>query len=110
MHKIILITVISLFFLGCSESATQSYRPVDQKKAWNIYGKYNGFTGNVQIFINGYKAIDEGMDFFSSHKDLNGFYNDRKIQASCSESIYTLSPSVECIIFVDNERAATLIL
>ena len=103
---------ISLFTLSITACTTvapsQGYRPSGSTAApWQISGELFDFT-NVKIFVNGSKVIDERLSLMSGNGEFNSSYNGKQIMASCATSTGLLSSSTKCIVFVDNEKAATL--
>ena len=71
---------------------------------WQISGELFDFT-NVRIFINGTKVIDRRLSLISGEGEFQGNYNGKPITANCTTNALG---STRCLVFVDNERAATL--
>ncbi|HEY5582610.1 MAG TPA: hypothetical protein VIK56_15880 [Rhodoferax sp.] len=114
MSKRLVITAASIALLAFSISScstvapSQGYRSAGSTAApWQISGELFDFT-NVKIFINGAKIIDERVSLLSGDGDFQGAYNGKQIMASCSTSSGLLTTATKCIVFVENERAATL--
>lgn len=74
---------------------------------WQIRGELFDFT-NVKIFIDGVKVIDGRLSLISGDGEFAGRHAGKPIAASCTTSSGLLASTVRCIVFVDNERAATL--
>lgn len=109
MNKLILVLVSLVLLAGCENSPTQQYRPAGSNDdAWNISGKYNGFTQEVIIRINEQIAVQGNIPIFSSGVELQGKYNDKKISTSCNTVYRMFDEKLQCIVFVGSERAATL--
>ena len=105
----ITIFLISVLTTGCSTVApSQGYRPAGSTAApWQISGELFDFT-NVKIFINGSKVIDERVSLMSGDGEFHATYNGKQVMASCSTSAGLMTTSTKCIVFVENEKAATL--
>lgn len=103
------ISIFSLSITACSTVApSQGYRPSGSTAApWQISGELFDFT-NVKIFINGTTVIDKRISLMSGEGEFNSTYNGKQIMASCSTSSGLMSTSTKCIVFVENEKAATL--
>jgi len=104
-----IITSIALSISSCSTVApSQGYRSAGSTAApWQISGELFDFT-NVKIFINGSKVIDERVSLLSGEGEFHSTYGGKQILASCSTSAGLLTAGTKCIVFVENERAATL--
>lgn len=103
------ISLLSVLAVGCSTVApSQGYRSLGSTAApWQISGELFDFT-NVKIFINGTKVIDERVSLLSGDGEFHNSYNGKQIMASCSTSMGLMASSTKCIVFVENEKAATL--
>jgi hypothetical protein len=101
--------LLALAVASCSTVApTQGYRSAGSTAApWQISGELYDFT-NVKIFINGAKVIDDRVSLLSGDGEFQGAYNGKQIMASCSTSSGLMNTATKCIVFVENERAATL--
>lgn len=98
----------SLLLAACSTMAPpQHYRAAGAREALEISGELFDFT-NVKIFVDGVKVIDERLSLMSGDGEFRGVYNGRRISASCTTSMGLVASAVRCLVFVDNERAATL--
>lgn len=106
---VFLISLFTLSIAACSTVApSQGYRPSGSTAApWQISGELFDIT-NVKIFVNGSKVIDERLSLMSGDGEFNSSYSGKHIMASCSTSTGLMSSSTKCIVFVDNEKAATL--
>lgn len=94
---------------GCTTVApSQGYRPAGSMAApWQIRGELFDIT-NVKIFVNDSKVIDDRVSFISGDGEFRGRYEGKTISASCNTSTGLVTVSTRCIVFVENERAATL--
>jgi len=103
------ISLLSVLTTGCSTVApSQGYRPAGSTAApWQISGELFDFT-NVKIFINGSKVIDERVSLMSGEGEFHTSFNGKQVMASCSTSAGLMATSTKCIVFVENEKAATL--
>lgn len=105
--------ILTMFFLiGCAAGApSQVYRPPNYTgPAWEITGTYNKLIGQVVIKINGELAIDQRLPLLANAGELRGKYKDHNVVANLSEvkTGFFSQPYTQCIIFIDNDRAATL--
>ena len=114
MPRTIAVAALSASLLVLSATActtvapSQGYRPAGSTAApWQISGELFDFT-NVKIFINGTKVIDERLSLMSGDGEFHSLYNGKQIMASCSTSAGLVLSSTKCMVFVDNERSATL--
>lgn len=100
---------------GCATTTpVQSYRPANYAgAAWNISGSLDEVSNKLTVTINGQKAVEGALSMWDSSGELSGKYEGRNVAASCRSSgtvsRYYSNYKRECIIFVDNERAATLV-
>ncbi len=103
------LSVLSVLVTGCSTVApSQGYRSAGSTTApWQISGELFDFT-NVKIFIDGTKVIDQRVSLLNGGGEFQSTYRGKQIMASCSTSAGLLAASTKCIVFVENERAATL--
>ena len=111
--KQIALAAVALFsssiLVGCATQApAQNYRPAGSNDAaWQIDGT---LTGNkIDIRINGESALAGTLSFLGGNAEISGKYKEKTVSASCSTSqgLFT-GPKRQCIVFVANERAATL--
>lgn len=103
------ISLLMLSVTGCTTVApSQGFRSSGSTAApWQIRGELFDFT-NVKIFIDGSKVIDGRLSLMSGDGEFNSSYKGKQIMASCSTSAGLVSSSTKCIVFVENEKAATL--
>lgn len=102
-------SLLVLSATACTTVApSQGYRSAGSTAApWQISGELFDFT-NVKIFINGTKVIDERLSLMSGDGEFHSLYSGKQIMARCSTSAGLVLSSTKCIVFVDNERSATL--
>lgn len=111
--KLVVITALSTILALSTSSCTtvapvQGYRPPGSTAVpWQISGELFDFT-NVKIFINGAKVIDQRLSMLSGDGEFQGAFNGKQVMASCSTSTGFVTMATKCIVFVENERAATL--
>ncbi len=113
MNKAILSSAILLYFgLGCSSAPQQTYRlSGSTEAAWQITGEWKeSLLGDdtVIIFIDGEQVIKGKYPILSNTIELSGAYKGKQIVAACTRNRGWLGYEVRAMIFVDNERAATL--
>jgi len=108
LHQIVIVGALVLS--GCATQApVQGYRPASHAGApWQISGQYNEFSGNIVISINGQKVAEGSMSILSGTAELNGQYDGKQVASSCSYNTGLFVSKTQCIVFVGNERAATL--
>ena len=104
-----LLTSALVISSGCTTvAATQGYRPSGSTNApIQISGELFDFT-NIKIFIDGSKVIDKRLSLLSGDGEFQANFRNMVIAASCSQSTGLLESFTKCIVFIDNERAATL--
>ena len=109
MLKSFLSIVIIISLAACTITApSQGYLPSGSTAApWEISGELFDFT-NVKIYVNGSKVIDERISLFSGNGEFRGKYDTKNISASCAVSSGLFPAATRCVVFVENERAATL--
>ena len=102
-------SVLVLSVAACTTVASsQGYRSAGSTASpWQISGDLFDFT-NVKIFINGAKVIDERLSLMTGDGEFYSSYQGKQIMASCSSSAGLVLSKTKCIVFVENERAATL--
>ena len=108
LHRIVIGGMLVL--AGCATQApVQGYRPANHAGApWQISGEYNDFSGGIIISINGQKVAEGSMSILSGTAELNGQYEGKPVSSSCSYNRGLFASKAQCIVFVNNERAATL--
>ena len=106
MSRAFALLLVTLALVGCTVTApSQGYRPSGSTASpWQISGELFDFT-NVKIFINGAKIIDERLSLFSGDGEFQSSYNGKRIMANCYTDGWG---ATKYIVFVDNEKAATL--
>lgn len=106
MSKIFPLLSVVAFLAACTTVApTQNYRSSGSTAApWQIRGELFDIT-NVKIFVNDTMVIDERLSLLSGEGEFRSRYQGKAINASCNTNLFGSS---KCIVFVDNERAATL--
>lgn len=109
MLKIFLSITVIFFLTACTTTApSQGYRPSGSTVApWQISGELFDFT-NVKIYVNGVKVIDDRISLISGNGEFSSKYDGKNITASCSASSGLLTATTRCMVFVENEKAATL--
>lgn len=108
MKTLLLLALLAL--AGCATTApSTTYRSAGQIDAWQIGGEYNGGSGII-ITINGKKVIEESMGLFAGvgSREFNGVFQGKPIMAECEYKRTFGAAYMQCMVFVNNERAATL--
>lgn len=106
MSKLFPLLVLVTSLVGCTTVApSQNYRSAGSTAApWQIRGELFDIT-NVKIFINESKVIDERLSLLSGEGEFRSSYQNKTVTASCTTNVFA---STRCMVFIDNERAATL--
>jgi hypothetical protein len=101
--------LVAVAIAGCTTTApSQGYRPPGSTATpWQIRGELFDLT-KVRIFVNDSKVIDARLSMLSGDGEFRGSYGGKAISASCNTSAGLLVAATRCIVFVENERAATL--
>jgi hypothetical protein len=109
MNRALSFSILALFVAACSTIApSQGYRPSGSTAApWQISGELFDLT-NVKIFINGSKVIDQRLSLMLGDGEFQGSYNGKQITANCATSSGLLVSATRCLVFGENEKAATL--
>lgn len=109
MLKLIFILPFAAAIAACTTVAPpQGYRAAGSTAApWQIRGELFDIT-NVKIFVNDTKVIDERVSLLSGDGEFRSRYDGKAITASCNTSAGLFVVATKCIVFVENERAATL--
>jgi hypothetical protein len=103
---LLLLSVLS----GCaSTSPSQNYRPAGASSVIQIGGNFNELTKQLQITFNGNQVMTGSMPLLGSSVDLAGTYENKPVSASCFEKSSAFSYSVQCLVFVNGEKASTLV-
>lgn len=99
-----------LVLVGCTTTApSQLFRGAAHVgDAWEISGDYNELSKNIIIRVNGQNAIDGNLPLFGNSGEVRGSYGRENITANCTQVTKMFSAYLQCIVFVGNERAATL--
>lgn len=110
--KQVALAIVGLVFtslVACTSVApSQGYRPAGSTEApWQISGELFDFT-NVKIFINGVKIIDERVSLMTGDGEFGASYRGKRVMANCGTSAGLITSATRCIVFVENEKAATL--
>lgn len=116
--------LLALSITGCAsthtfQAAPQYYRAKGQDNQIQITGKIQQdmkegvFTSTIKnhvtIFFNGAPQIDGYLDGQQTGELTGQPYEGKNTSASCSAKAVTKEWSeLKCIVFIDNERAATL--
>lgn len=114
--------IIAALVSGCATTHTyqaspQAYRAKGQENQTHITGKieqkYNNFGlidyNKIVIFFDGQPQITGTLDAAMTGEFVGDDYQGKKTAASCSTKPVTKEwGETKCIIFIDNERAATL--
>jgi hypothetical protein len=108
LHQFVIVGALVLS--GCATQApVQGYRPANHAGSpWQISGEYNEFSGNIVISVNGQKVAEGRMSILSGTAELAGYYDNKPVASNCSNSTGLFVSKTQCIVFIGNERAATL--
>jgi len=106
----LLIAACIVLIAGCATTApSQMYRGVSHEgSAWEISGEFNEFSRNIIVKFNGQNAIDGNLPVFGSSGEVYGNYAGKNVTANCNQVTKVFSSYMQCMVFVENERAATL--
>ena len=98
--------LVAIVITGCTTTApSQGYlAPGSTASPWQISGELFDFT-NVKIFVNGSIVIDERLSLLSGDGEFHSSYRGKQISANCYTDGWG---GTKCLVFVDNEKAATL--
>lgn len=112
MKRIFILTVALLIGCTTTVSSTQSYRPANYPgAAWSIGARAESGTLSVEITvtINGQAIANGTLSDLKPSDNFTGMFEGRNILAECSlVNTGQFTYGHECIVFVDNERAAQL--
>lgn len=105
--------LLMAFLSSCVTYApSQNYRPANYSGApMSITGEIDhlkGLAGSLKIKIDGETVIEGALPSFSSAKEYFGIYKNHKVMASLSSVQTAYSAYVQAIVFINNEKAATL--
>jgi len=111
MRKLLL-AMLAVYLVGCASAPEQSYRPSGYNgPAWRIDGNWKeSLLGDdtIKIRINGQTVITGKFPILNNTVELSGTYEEYQITASCVRTHGYLGTTIQAMVFVDNERAATL--
>lgn len=74
-----------------------------------IGGRWNGMQ-KVVLTVNGENVATGNFGLFGTTTDMQGQYEGRAVDATCTYSVGFWSDKVNCITFVDGRRGPTLTL
>lgn len=98
-----------VFLTACATTApSQYYRPAGAPDPVKISGDYNEFTYKVNISFNGDPVLSGNLPIFGSDVELSGVYSGSPVSAYCNRKTSALRQNIQCMVLMDNERAATL--
>lgn len=105
-------SLMLLLVVSCSSAPQQTYRPSGYTgAAWRITGTWSeSLLGDDTLIvnINEQEVIKGKFSIFEDSVELSGLYDGHRISASCTRGMGWLGSKVQAIVFVDEERAATL--
>lgn len=108
MNAIMAILAV-LALTGCATTApSNAYRAAGQIDAWQIAGSGSHTTGAITITINGQTVIDDTLGIIATDKEFFGEYQGKSVSAYCGYVSAGFSRPIQCMVFVNNERASTL--
>lgn len=104
------LSIFALLLLsGCATTApSQVYRPSNAQQSIKISGDYNEFSTALNIYFDGNLTLQGKMPIFSDSTELNGNYGNYDASAVCTRQTQILNEVINCMVFIDNERATTL--
>ncbi len=109
IYPMLLLSALLLSGCAATPAPVQGYRPANHSgPPWEIGGQYNEFTGKITISINGENITEGSMSIMTGRGDFSGHYDGKPISVSCSTTSGFLAVKTQCMVFVGNERAATL--
>lgn len=105
MKKTLLSAIAAVLLAGCSTvSAPIAYRPANHSgPPWSIGGQLDAY--DLTITVNGEKAVTGRLSLWDGSGEFSGAYSGARLEASCASK----NATVRCMVFVNGERAATLI-
>ena len=96
--------------LGACTTATQnaSYRPRSGGNLWDVQARYNEFTDEVLIVIDGQEVVSAAPPVFGSTGEASADYNGHKVHAVVTRTSdgWTDKMGVSCSVQIDGERVA----
>lgn len=110
MRTAFLFALSAVLLSACAATApAQMYRPAGSTGApHQIDGEYNDFNRQITIRIDGQPALSGSLSLLTSRAELSGQHQGRAVAASCQQITGLFQTSTQCLVFVNNERAATL--
>ncbi len=110
MKQLFFSIFVAFAVIGCSSAPIQTFRPSGNEELWQIDGSYKPglVDSEISIRINGMVVAVGKLSDFQNTVEFSGDYKTHKINASCSRVSDWSGSKIQCIVFVDNERAATL--
>jgi hypothetical protein len=103
MKKLIIPAFLAL--AGCATTApNQYYRAAGEQNQIILGGHYDNIIGTITITANGNDIANGSIGFFGEPAEISGTFENRTISANCNQN----RSGISCLVFVDNERAATL--
>lgn len=100
---------VALLSACVSTPNAQNYRPAGSNDAqWQFTGSFNKLSGDLKIAIDGTDVLTGTLSFIGNNGELSGKYQNKSVTASCGQHQTLFKVSTDCMIFVNNERAATL--
>lgn len=110
MHPTFLLALSAVLLSACASTApAQMYRPSGSIAApHQIDGEYNDFDRQITIRIDGKPALSGRLSLLTSRAELSGQHNGKAVAASCQQIAGLFQVQTQCLVFMDNERAATL--
>lgn len=105
---IALLAVLALAGCATTNAPASIYRAAGQIDAWQIGGEYAISNNGIKIIINGETVINDAFGIFvTGPKTFTGIYKGKPIMAEC-EYRAGYQAYMQCMVFVESERAATL--
>lgn len=109
MRTAFLISLSALLSACAATAPAQMYRPSGSTAApHHIDGEYNDFSRQITIRIDGQPALSGTLSIFSNRAELSGQHKGQAVAASCQQVAGFFDYRTQCLVFVNNERAATL--
>ncbi len=116
MFRRITLGLLAILLTACASAAPQAYRPpAHTGSPWLIEGHLNSMSNGITVWVNKQVVLRGRLSFVQGRAELSGSFDNRPITASCSQNAgffvrlgFGFPWSVQCIVFVSNERAATL--
>jgi len=105
MKKIIY--VLSVFILTACTTASpkQFYRPAGEADQLEISGQFNQLSYEHSVLINGDTVITGNLPYNGADASFSGQVDGRTISSDCH---WKSKSSLECLVKINNEMAATL--